>query len=367
MKIECVIDKLQGALQYVAITASRHVVTPLLQQVYMEAKDHTLILRSTSIDISSEVRIPVKIITEGVCLVHVDMFTRLFQSITTQEKNIILENEGGTLTVSYGKNIHQLKLSPIEDFPQIPNIDDNSENITLPVAGLIESITAVAFAAAQTDLKPEIAAVYMYGHEGELVSVATDSFRLAEKKIRVKNIPQISILVPIKQVGDLLKLLKLMQGDAELKFNKNTLLIQGNGALVHVRLIDGLFPNYQQIIPTSYNTTITFLKQDLINILKTMFLFTDRFYQMTIEMIENEKMCILSTENGDIGSSKQYLPTSNVGDNVTLRVNGKYIQDTISQFFKESITIQCVNPQKPIVMKSVSDGSYTYLIMPLSR
>lgn len=367
MKIECVLEKLQSALQYIAITASRQVTTPLLQQVYIEAKDHHLLLRSTSIDISSEVRIPVKIITEGSCLIHVDTFTRLFQSITTQEKNVTLELINTTLHILYGKNIHQLKLSPQEDFPQIPNINDNSQEVSLTSSVLIESISTVYFAAAQTDLKPEIASVYIYTTDGVLVSVATDSFRLAEKKIKVKQIPPLSFLIPIKHVPDLLKLLKLIDNDVTLVFNKNTLLIRGNEAVVHVRLIDGTFPNYQQIIPNSYNTTITFLKQDLVNILRTMFLFTDRFYQMTIEMVENEKMCVLSTENGDIGLSKQYLPTQNTGENVTLRVNGKYIQDTTSQFFKESISMSCVNPQKPLVMKSVSDESYTYLIMPLSR
>jgi DNA polymerase III subunit beta len=367
MKIECVLEKLQESIQYVAITASKSVITPLLQQVYLEAKDHTLILRSTSIDISSEVRIPVKVHTEGMCLIHVDIFTRLFQSLTTEEKNIILECVDSTLMVTHGKNVHQLKISPQEDFPQIPNITDNSETTSFPVSVLIEAISTVSFASAQTDLKPEIASVYLYTEEGLLISVATDSFRLAEKKIKVKNTAPLSLLVPIKQVGDVLKLLKLMQGNVTLVFNKNTLLIQGNGALVHVRLIDGMFPKYQQIIPSSYNTTITFLKQDLIHMLRTMFLFTDRFYQMNIEMLPGENTVLLSTENGDVGSSKQYLVTKNEGEPVTLRVNGKYVQDTLPQFFKESISIQCVNPQKPLVLKSVHDESYTYLIMPLSR
>lgn len=209
--------------------------------------------------------------------------------------------------------------------------------------------------------------MYLYSAENTLISVSTDSFRLAEKKIKVKNIQPLHLLIPIKHTGDLLKLLKNMKGDVTLVFNKNTLLIQENEALVHVRLIDGVFPNYQQIIPTQFGTSITFLKQDLINILRTMFLFTDRFYQMNIEMLEEQKQCVLSTENGDTGSSEQYIQSQNTGEHVQLRLNGKYLQDTLSYLVKESMVMQCVNPQKPLVVKSVHDDSYTYLIMPLSR
>ena len=367
MKIECIIDKLQYAISYVTVTASRHVITPLLQNVYLEAKDHTLTLRSTSIDISSQVTIPVKVLEEGTCLIYVDTFTRLFQSITTQEKNITLEKKDTTLVVVYGKNKHTLKCSTEEDFPHIPNIEDNSQTITLPVATFIESITSVSFAAAQTDLKPEIASVYMYSVDNTLVSVSTDSFRLAEKKIKVKNIQPLHLLIPIKHSGDLLKLLKNMKGDITLTFNKNTLLIRENEALVHIRLIDGVFPNYQQIIPTNFGTSITLLKQDLVNVLRTMFLFTDRFYQINIEMLDGQKQCVLSTDNGDNGSSEQYIQSQNQGENIQLRLNGKYLQDTLAYLLKESMIIQCVNPQKPIVVKSIHDDSYTYLIMPLSR
>lgn len=367
MKLECTVEKLKIALEFVATTVSKQAISPLLQNIYIEVNGHNVLFRSTSIDTSSEIRIPVKVIEDGKCLVHGETFTKLIQSIVTQEKNIIISVEETLLTVSYGKNKHTIKLSPFEDFPHIPNISENTTSTTLPVEKCIEGITSVSFAAAQSDLKPEIASVYVYSVENELVFVSTDSYRLAEKKIRLKQSYPLNILIPNKLIPDLLKLLKQFTGDVVLEFNKNTLLIKNENQTIHLRLIDGVFPNYRQIIPTSNTTTVTTLKHDVQNLIRTLSLFTDRYNQVTLLMAPEEKGCKISTENGDIGASEQFLEASIVGEPLTLSINIKYLSDVLPYIFKESMVFECTTIQRPIVVKSVSDGSFTYLIMPLSR
>lgn len=367
MKLDCTIDKLKTGLEFVATTVSKQAITPLLQNIYIEVKDHMVLFRSTSIDTSSEIRMSVKVTEEGKCLIHGDTFTKLIQSIVTQEKNITLEVKDSVLLIQYGKNEHTIKLTPFEDFPFIPNISENATSISLPVEKYIEGITTVAFASAQSDLKPEIASVYVYSVENELVFVSTDSYRLAEKKIRLKQNYPLNILIPNKLVSDFIKLLKQFTGDVTLEFNKNTLLVKNDEKVVHIRLIDGVFPNYRQIIPTSNTTTVTTLKHDVQNLIRTLSLFTDRYNQVGLTMLPEEKGCKISTENGDIGASQQFLESAIVGEPLTLSINVKYLADVLPYIYKESMVFECTTPQRPIVVKSVSDGSFTYLIMPLSR
>lgn len=367
MKLDCTIDKLKSALELVSTTVSKQVVNPLLQHIYLEVENHGLIFRSTIIDASSEIKIPVKIIEGGKCIIHGETFTKLIQSIITQEKNITLETDQNLMTISYGKNKHNVKLSPFEDFPHIPNISENATLVTVPVEKIIEGISQVSFAAAISDLKPEIASVYIYGVDNELTFVSTDSYRLAEKKIRLNGCDGVTLLIPNKLIGDFLKLLKRFSGDVVLEFNKNTLIIKNEQQKIHLRLIDGVFPNYRQIIPNSSTTTVTTLKHDLQNIIKTLTLFTDRFNQINLEMLPDEKGCKISTENGDVGSSDQFLDASITGEPINLSINVKYVSDVIPFLIKESIVFEFTTSQRPIILKSVSDGSFTYLIMPLSR
>ncbi len=367
MKIECTIDKLKQALELVSVTVSKQATSVLLQNIYIEVSNHSILFRSTTIDTSSEIRIPVKVEEVGKCLIHGETITKLVQSIVTQEKNIVLWSSDSVLYVEYGKNTHTLKLTPFEDFPHIPNISENATKLTIPVEKIVEGVSMVSFAAAQSDLKPEIASVYVYGVENEIVFVSTDSYRLAEKKIRLKGCEQLHLLLPNKLVPELLKILKHFSKDVEFEFNKNTLLIKNESQTVHIRLIDGIFPNYRQIIPLSGTTTVTVLKHDVQNIIRTLSLFTDRYNQVTFEMIPDEKGCKISTENGDVGSSTQFLSATIQGEPLTLSINSKYLNDVLSYLVKESIIFECTTVQKPIIVKSAADGSFIYLIMPLSR
>ena len=81
MKLECTVEKLKTTLEFVATTVSKQVVTPLLQNIYIEVGGHNALFRSTSIDTSSEIRMPVKVIEDGKCLIHGETFTKLIQSI----------------------------------------------------------------------------------------------------------------------------------------------------------------------------------------------------------------------------------------------------------------------------------------------
>lgn len=367
MKLDCTIEKLKTTLEFVSTTVSKQAVTPLLQNIFIEVKDHIVLFRSTSIDTSSEIRMSAKVTQDGKLLIHGETFTKLIQSIVTQEKNITLEVKETVLVVTYGKNEHTIKLTPFEDFPFIPNISENATSIIIPVEKCIEGITTVSFASAQSDLKPEIASVYVYSVENELVFVSTDSYRLAEKKIRLKQNYPLSILIPNKLISDLVKLLKQFTGDVTLEFNKNTLLVKNEYQTVHIRLIDGVFPNYRQIIPSSSTTTVTTLKHDVQNLIRTLSLFTDRYNQVTLIMVPEEKGCKINTENGDVGASHQFLESVIVGEPLTLSINVKYLSEVLPYLFKESMVFECTTVQRPIVVKSISDGSFTYLIMPLSR
>src|SRR5690606_3602158 len=154
---------------------------------------------------------------------------------------------------------------------------------TLPIDQFIDGVRSVMYSASQSDIKPEIASVYIYSEDGNLVFVATDSFRLAEKKVKVSNIEDFpGVIVPIKNIQECVKVFAGDEGDVQLFVEKNQLSIVSNNTYFTSRIVDGNYPDYQQIIPKEFTTEAVVLKDDLIQTLKLVNVFSNTFNQISI-------------------------------------------------------------------------------------
>jgi DNA polymerase-3 subunit beta len=132
-------------------------------------------------------------------------------------------------------------------------------------------------------------------------------------------------------------------------------------------VIDGVFPDYRQIIPKEAKTEAVVLKQDLFNALKLSNIFSDKFNQVNLTIKPKEKIFELSSTNNDIGENKTYLEAALSGGNTELSFNYKYFFDLFQSINADSISIKLNQTSKPLVVSGVSDHSFIYLIMPMNR
>jgi DNA polymerase-3 subunit beta len=198
--------------------------------------------------------------------------------------------------------------------------------------------------------------------------VSTDSFRLAEKKIKMmRGMEEISgILIPFKNIGEILKVFGEFQGVIKVCFNKNQISFSSDNIYLTSRIIDGIFPDYRQIIPKDSTTDVVVLKQDLLNALKISNIFSDKFNQVNLKITPKEKVFELSSANNDVGENKTYLDAVINGENIELGFNYKYFLDCFQSITTDSISIK-FSAGKPIVISPISDNSFTYLIMPMNK
>jgi DNA polymerase-3 subunit beta len=233
---------------------------------------------------------------------------------------------------------------------------------------LIDGIKSVYYSSAVSDIKPEISSIFMYTNQDNLTFVSTDSFRLAEKKIKVKGMEEIlGILIPFKNVAEILRIFGEFQGLIKVYFNKNQISFSCENVYLTSRVIDGIFPDYRQIIPKSFTTDAVVLKQDLLNALKLSNIFSDKFNQVNLKISPKEKIFELSSVNNDIGENKTNLDAVISGEDIELSFNYKYFLDCFQSITTDSVSIKFSGTQKPIVVSPVSDSSFTYLIMPMNR
>ena len=287
MKASCSIEKLKKAVNTVERITGKNLTLPVLSTILLIAKDKNITLRSTNLNLGIQIDVPAKIEEEGVVCIMGSVTNGILNSILGDEM-VTLSTRGETLNISTKQNKVNLKLYPHEDFPTLPVVEGVSLNI--PSGKLIEGIKSVYYSATTSDVKPEIASVYIYPLEDNIVFVATDSFRLAEKKIKLKNMPEFPpILIPYKNIIEIIRVYDDVSEDIEIILSKNQCSFVSKDTYLTSRLIDGVFPDYKQIIPKSFKTEVIVLKNDLLNTIKLSTIISDKFNQITLSVNVAEK------------------------------------------------------------------------------
>ncbi|HPS21475.1 MAG TPA: DNA polymerase III subunit beta [Candidatus Paceibacterota bacterium] len=365
MKLECELEKIKNAINQTEKVTGKNLTLPVLGSILFIASKKSLKLRATNLSLGIEVEVPAKVETEGIMAVSGSVLTGVFSNLAQNEK-VVLEEENGNLLIKTKKNRIKVKGQSYEDFPTIPVVEGQSFEIE--ANKLIDGIKSVYYSSSVSDIKPEISSVYVYTDNNNLVFVATDSFRLAEKKIKMKNIEEIpGILIPFKNIPEILKIFGDSTKEIKVCFNKNQISFSSDSVYLTSRIIDGVFPDYRQIIPKESKTDIVVLKQDLLNALKIANIFSDKFNQLNLTVDTKEKIFELSSQNNDIGENRTQLDAAISGEDVELAFNYKYFLDCFQSIGSDSLVIRLNQATKPIVVSGVSDSSFLYLIMPMNR
>lgn len=366
MKLECDKSKIEPVIQKASKLAGKHLTLPVLSCVFLEALgDNKLIVKSTNLDIGVEIEVKVKTIERGTLAVPANVLLGVLSSI--KENNLLFESKDNNLKISSNKNSAVIKCLPHDDFPSIPKIN-NSKSIKINSDSLISGFRSVWYSASNSNIKPELSSVYIYKGENGLVFVSTDSFRLAEKRVNTKtpvDFPQ--TLIPYRNVSEIIKLFEDYNGDIDIIFEKNQAAFITEGMYLVSRLIDGSFPDYKQIIPKSFATSATILKNDLVNSIKTSNIFSDSLNQVKLKVDIKNKSLNIESKNNDIGEYKESINASVTGDNIELNFNNRYITDCIQSIPSDSLTLSFGGTGKPLAINGASDKSFLYIVMPMNR
>lgn len=365
MKIETKIDKIKKALIITERMTGKNLTLPVLNSILMVASDNNLILRSTNLSIGVQISIPVKVESTGTVAIKGDVISSMFANINT-DTNVVFNQVDNNLNIKTKNNNIILKTLPHEDFPTLPTVI--GEKCIIPVNKFIEGLKSVYFSASVSDIKPEIGSVYIYPQDDNLVFVATDSFRLAEKKVKIKqNLNFNGILIPFKNTIELIRVFEGESGDLEIVFNKNQASFTLDNIYITSRVVDGVFPDYKQIIPKQPTTEVVTLKQDIINALKVANVLSDKFNQIIFSIKPKDKKFEIESKNSDLGENITILSGALKGEDVTASFNYKYILDSFQSISTDSVTFELTGSNKAMVVRGVSDNTFLYLIMPMNR
>lgn len=366
MKIEIIKEKFTDAIAQAEKVSGKHVSLPILSYVVVEAKGSSVVVKATNLDVGVEVSVTAKILEEGVVAVSGSLM-KAFLSNSNQNKSITLETNENVCTVVSGTSTATFNTMPVDDFPVIPKVTEGKTFI-LNSKEIVSGLKSVVWSSAVSTIKPELSSVYLYEENEDLVFVATDSFRLAEKKIKVKKIKGFDpILIPFKNALEIVRTFENYNGDLEIVISKNQLSITNETTHLSSRVVDGNFPDYRQIMPKDFGTKAMILKADLMSALKLSSLFSNSFNQLTLSLNPSEKSIELSTKNSDVGEGKQVIKGTVEGEEITMSFNHRYIIDCLSVIESDSVMLKIAGPGKPMIITPSNNTSFTYLVMSMNR
>jgi len=368
MNIECVQEKLKEAVGYADRISSKHPTLPVLSCLLFDASEkNVLVIKATNLDLGIEITIPVKTNQTGMVAIPSTTLNSFLINSTGDEKGVVLETVQGNLKVNTTRNSGLIKIQPHDDFPSIPKVSsDNS--FSLNSADFVKGLKSVWYSSSVSSIKPELSSVYVYCDGDFVVFVATDSFRLAEKKIKIKKTKDFGqILIPYKNIPEIIKVLESINDEVEVNLDKNQVSFHYKGIYLISRVIDGTFPDYKQIIPKITTTDVIVLKQDFANTLKLSNVFSDKFNQINVKIDPGTKKAQIKTKNNDVGENTTVLDSAITGEAVDINFNYKYIVDCLQSIDSDSVSLAFSGLNKPVIITPVSDTSFRYIVMPMNR
>ena len=371
MKVEILKENFKNGLGVVEKIAGKNLSLPILDNVLIDAQDSFLCLSATDLETAVKLWILTKIVKKGKVVVPAK-FLSSFVALLPNEK-IILEEKNQGLHIECKSFKNQVQGFSSEEFPLIPEFK-NAENIETENVKFCQGLAQIADIASPSQSRPEISGIYFIFSKNLLKIVATDSFRLAEKTITLKSAVKkdISFILPQKPARELINILGDKDGQLKIYFLPNQTMfefpMEGDSkpqAQIISRLIEGEYPNYEEIIPKKFKTHITVKRDEFLNQVKAASLFSGKINEVKIEVNPKENKVKVSAKDPDIGESNSELTAKVEGEEVEVSFNHKFLIDGLLNIKSSEVVFDVSQEEGPCVLKPVGDTSYIYVVMPI--
>ena len=372
MKIECLREYLLRAVSNAERVTGKKLPLPVLSKVLIEATEKDLYIRSTNLDLGFELKIPCKVYKSGRVSVSGSVIENYLANLPSQT-TVSLEKTNNNLLVSSTTSTALIACENAEEFPVLPKFGkEKVGNITIDSSSFLSGLRSVFYAAATSDIKPELGSVFVRTEEGEVIFAATDSFRLAEKKVQAKKVVgegdnQMNILIPLKNILEINRILSEVEGQISICFSKNQVSLETSNIYITSRLVEGNFPAYNHLIPKSFTTQVVVLREDLFEATRLVNVFSDRFHQIGLKIIPEDQLFELFSRNQEVGEGTVKVDATIEGENIDTLLNSRYLIDCLTSINKDSVTIGLNGRSKAILIRAVGDRSFNYLVMPLHQ
>ena len=367
MRLSLTQENLSRALASVGRVVSSRTSLPVLSNVLLTAESNRLRLSATNLEIGINYSIGCKVDDSGSLTVPARLFAEFVSSLP--HGNIDLSATDAVLTISTPHYESKINGISAEEFPLIPQV--NGEPVLSLSAPLLrDALVQVVIAASADEARPVLAGVYLYTDESTLFIVATDSYRLAEKQLQLEKEPdkELSCIIPVRTMQELIRLLGDTEGSVDIFLDENQVMFRVGDIELVSRLIEGQFPNYQQIIPKHADTSFEIDTAEFARITKVASLFARESAGSLKLVIKADGEVSLITNDSEVGGNTSSAECEVSGEDGEISLNARYLSDALVAMKSRRVTFAISGKLNPCVLSPADEGSaddYLHIVMPL--
>jgi DNA polymerase III subunit beta len=370
MKIICTQENLRNGLQQVSRIVGTSSTLPILSNVLLQTENGILKISATNLEMGMTTSVRCKVETEGGVCIAAKVLLDLVNNLPNENITIeVGEVETAVTTERYQTKIKHL---PVEEFPSIPLIEGGAPISVVPNI-LKEALDSVSFSASSSETQPEISGILAKMENNKMTITATDRYRLAEMSIPVQALSSEAgvnsdraVIIPQRSVMELSRLLATVSDAVQLNISATQLAVTVNDTYLVTRLIDGVYPEYSQIIPTEQgNTVIAIEHSDLLAALKTSGIFSRGAGSVTIDFNSETQSVKIKSASQGVGESEVEIPCQVNGNSGSVIMNYRYMLDLLTNTVPSNLDIHIIDDTSPVVFRPQGKPNYLYLIMPI--
>lgn len=353
---------LVDALSAVSRAVSTRSIIPALSGIQLKAETGSLTLTATDGDISIRSKLAAEVESGGEIVVPGRLLADVVRQLPTGDVSLVV-GEGGLLAIDCGSAAFKLRLLAADDFPNVQEIE--GQTVALPVGEFTETIDQVARSASRDETRPHLTGILLSVDGDKLRSVATDSYRLAVRTTKIDppvterieaNVPA-RALQEATRVADGYESISLTLGERQIAFAAGeTLLVS--------RLIDGQFPDFEQLLPDSYEHVLDVDVSELHDAVKRVSLLAQRNTPLKVSLSEGELE--VSAQTTDVGEGRETLPAPDFsGEPLEIGFNPDFLRDGLDSAHTERAKFKLISAFRPGLIVAGEDEEFMYLVMPI--
>ena len=378
MKISCLQENLSRGLAVVGRAVASRATLPVTQNVLLTVDQSMLKLSATNLAVAITTWVGAMIEKEGSITVPARLLTEFVNSLPNDKIDLELEPGSGLLHISSGNSNAHINTTDASEFPPIPTVDDG---VAAQVDPLVfkSAVSRVAFAAATEESRPVLTGVELKLEGSKFTMAAADGFRLAvhHGALLQPVAEEISVIIPARTMNEMSRLIGDQEEPVEILMTpaKGQVMFRitgGDTVEVVSQLLQGTFPNYEQLIPQSYTTRAVMDLPTVLRAAKTASIFArdgSNIIRMHLMPSENEseppKMDI-SARSEEVGDNQDIVDLDEIeGEEGKIAFNSRYLLDVLSVLEKGKVALETTTSSSPGVFKPTDSEEYIHVVMPM--
>jgi DNA polymerase III subunit beta len=336
-----------------------------LSGVLLSVEGGSAELQATDTELGIRASVDAQVERDGAVVVPGRLLLDVARSLPADSISLEYRASEQDVEVKSGSATFHLRTLPLDDFPKLP-APGSEATVGVPAAAFIETVDRVARSASRDETRPHLTGVLVTATGNTLRMVATDSYRLSVKETTLEQQlgGELEVNVPARTLQELSRIAGAVEAsEITVTALENQVVFSVGDIVLSSRLVEGRFPNYQQLLPESYEHELRVDRGELLEVVRRVSLLAQKNAPLRLAFADGQLE--VSAQTPDIGEASESLPVPFKGEALAIGFNPEFFRDGLDSAETDEIVLKLISPLRPGLIQSGADGGFIYLVMPI--